>query len=241
MKIQLISDVHTEFHQDGGISFVNSLDPSGVDVLVVAGDLTTKSSLVSALAQLCDKYPHVVYVTGNHEYYGSDRDQVHRKLEKAGALLDNLHWLQDSTVTIEGQRFLGATLWFTEDPHSVLYERQFSDFLKIRGLRNWVYESNNRSIDWFKETIKPTDVVVTHHIPVKQGTLPKWRGSSLNRFFVNDLGQMVEDLQPKLWCYGHTHDSLDFQIGKSRLVCNPFGYARLEENPGFNQRLVMDV
>ena len=41
MRIQVISDVHFEFHSDGGWDFVRSLNPEGVDVLVIAGDISS--------------------------------------------------------------------------------------------------------------------------------------------------------------------------------------------------------
>ena len=39
--------------------------------------------------------------------------------------------------------------------------------------------------------------------------------------------------QPRLWIHGHTHESFDYQIGKTRVVCNPRGYASIEENHCF--------
>jgi len=50
MRIQVLSDLHFEFHRDGGAAFVRGLDPSGVDAPVVAGDLATRRLLRDALA-----------------------------------------------------------------------------------------------------------------------------------------------------------------------------------------------
>ena len=36
-----------------------------------------------------------------------------------------------------------------------------------------------------------------------------------------------------IWIHGHTHESFDYHIGKTRIVCNPRGYASIEENKGF--------
>ena len=36
-----------------------------------------------------------------------------------------------------------------------------------------------------------------------------------------------------LWIHGHIHESFDYKIGKTRVVCNPRGYASIEENKGF--------
>jgi hypothetical protein len=45
---------------------------------------------------------------------------------------------------------------------------------------------------------------------------------------------------------GHTHDSFDYMLGKSRVVCNPRGYPINRgtgeyENPKFNSQLIVEV
>jgi hypothetical protein len=65
--------------------------------------------------------------------------------------------------------------------------------------------------------------------------------SALNPLFVCDLTDLIMRRQPGLWLHGHTHDSGDTQIGKTRLVCNPFGYAGRNQNPSFNDRLIIEV
>jgi predicted phosphodiesterase len=40
MKIQVMSDLHLEMHADGGAELIRELDRTGVDVLVLAGDIT---------------------------------------------------------------------------------------------------------------------------------------------------------------------------------------------------------
>jgi len=40
MRLQIMSDLHFEMHADGGAGLICELDPTGVDVLVLAGDIT---------------------------------------------------------------------------------------------------------------------------------------------------------------------------------------------------------
>jgi hypothetical protein len=40
MKLQIMSDLHFEMHADGGAELIREVDPTGVDVLVLAGDIT---------------------------------------------------------------------------------------------------------------------------------------------------------------------------------------------------------
>jgi len=35
--------------------------------------------------------------------------------------------------------------------------------------------------------------------------------------------------QIKLWIHGHTHESFDYMVGDTRIVCNPRGYIGYEQ------------
>ena len=47
----------------------------------------------------------------------------------------------------------------------------------------------------------------------------------------------------RLWIHGHTHDSFDYQVQGTRVLCNPRGYAKegKVENALFDARLVVEV
>ena len=125
MRLQLLSDLHFEFHRDGGCSFADSLDPTGIDVLVLAGDIAVAEGLLPALALLCSRFrdSSVVYVHGNHEFYGSDHNFVVDITKRAQTENPNLAWLDSSGVQLHGFNFLGAPLWF---PRSMVDERPSS-------------------------------------------------------------------------------------------------------------------
>ena len=242
MQIQVLSDLHIEFHADNGQSFLDALDPTGVDVLVVAGDAGLATHSVQFLKGLCQKYPHVVFVVGNHEYYNTYRHIVVEKLNAVRLRCPNFHPLLDNTVTIDGQRFVGSTLWFPDSPKVQRHKSGLNDFHCIRGdFERWVVRANEQAQAFLRSTVTQDDVVVTHHIPTPQGSDPRWRMSSMNIFFITDMEELIQKAQPKLWVYGHTHDSHDFKIGETRLVCNPFGYAAREENPNFDWGLKIDL
>jgi hypothetical protein len=70
MKLQIMSDLHLEMHADRGAEFIRELDPTGVDVLVLAGDITMArdyEDLESVFEPLARKYRKILYVPGNHE------------------------------------------------------------------------------------------------------------------------------------------------------------------------------
>ena len=85
MNSRSMSDLHFEMHADGGAELIRELDPTGVDVLVLAGDITMArryEDLVSVLKPLARKYRHILYVPGNHEYYKSSPREVAGNLAK---------------------------------------------------------------------------------------------------------------------------------------------------------------
>lgn len=221
------------------------MDPTGVDVLVVAGDLTMVAYLEPVLTGLCEKYPQVVFVTGNHEYYRSAREVVHGVLELLCDRLPNLHWLNDTAAVIDGQRFVGCALWFPfiGDGRDAVYSNFMSDFKVIKDLEDWVYITNEASRLFLETTVQSTDVVVTHHLPHIASYHPRWLNpplNHLNRFFLCDMAPLIDRVQPKLWLHGHTHDAVDVHVGATRIVCNPHGYPH-EPYLGYQDRLLIDL
>ena len=68
---------------------------------------------------------------------------------------------------------------------------------------------------------------------------PEW--NPLNRFFLCDVDDLIERAGPPLWVHGHTHCSMDTQVGRTRIVCNPLGYSGWGENADFDGKLVISV
>src|SRR5437868_6108017 len=102
MRIRLLSDLHFEHMADDGRSFVASLDPAGCDVLVVAGDLTMQShGIIPAITMLCKRFPRVIYVPGNHEFYAADRGKVNAALRKAQERNANLNVLENDVLHLD--------------------------------------------------------------------------------------------------------------------------------------------
>ena len=119
MKLQIMSDLHLEMHADGGAGLIRELDPTGVDVLVLAGDITMArnyASLESVFKPLAKKYRHILYVPGNHEYYKSSPPEVARNLAKLTKTVPQVVIPENDAVVIAGQRFIAGTMWFRPDP-----------------------------------------------------------------------------------------------------------------------------
>jgi len=249
VKILVVSDLHFEFHRDGGESLVKDLNKD-VDVLVAAGDIAVGSGISGALKLLGKNFKQVIYLAGNHEYYGYTRGRVNAIIAEAAS--GNIHWLYPGhTATVNDQRFIGGTLWF---PRSSAPKHQMNDFKLIKDFETWVYDENQETVHFLEQETRPSDVVVTHYLPSHMSVDPQYKNSLLNPFFVCDMEHVIRRNRPKLWAHGHTHSSCDYYVDHpcrtgegltrdptTRIVCNPFGYARHEENPKFDPNLVLEV
>ena len=72
-------------------------------------------------------------------------------------------------------------------------------------------------------------------------TTSPMRGYPRNRFFLCDVDDLIRRAAPALWVHGHTHASIDTQVGSTRIVCNPLGYLNFGHNPNFDEKLVVRV
>ncbi len=105
MKLHILSDIHLEFatlpHRQ-----VADVD---CDVHILAGDIGV--GLMGLEWALKTFTRPVIYVLGNHEFYGW-RTVPHLMAKARAKVADtHVHLLENGAITIDGVRFLGATLW----------------------------------------------------------------------------------------------------------------------------------
>ena len=151
-KLLVLSDLHVEF-----APFVP--DPAAVeaaDVVVLAGDISNGVKGIAWARQAFADKP-IVYVAGNHEFYRGDWGRLLEQL-RAQAQVYGVHFLENDAVTIDGVRFLGATLWtdfllFGEDKKPAAMReaaRVMNDFqlIKARALPAQVNIVGPRGSPW---------------------------------------------------------------------------------------------
>jgi predicted phosphodiesterase len=239
-RFRIFSDVHSEFHRDGGRAFVDSLPDVPCDAVLLAGDVGDSRTFLPLLRAVCDRFADtpVLYVAGNHEHYGSDLDSVRAGLTHAARSIRNLVHLDNTVADVVGVRVAGATLWFPDHPMNPVYRHMMYDFRAVRNLDPAVYAENRRARQFIDSA--RADVVLTHHIPCYAAVAPRRRGSELNRFFVGGDEAMVAASGAKAWVFGHTHDHTDVIVDGVRMIANPFGYPS-EFGAGFIDDLVLEV
>jgi hypothetical protein len=253
MRIALLSDVHLSVQP-------LPVPVADADVVVVAGDVARPAA---AIAWVRGFGRPAVFVAGNHEFYGGDLAGTLAALrrEAAGSAV---HVLERDTWHHGSMRFLGCTLWSDHRLYATPDERALGLQQAMRVVRDFsriavapdtpdklTPELSQRMFDesvaWlearFAEPHAGPTIVVTHFAPSRQSIHPRFAGSPINACFVSDLEPRIARWQPRLWLHGHTHDSFDYRIGATRVVCNPRGYAPdgVVENARFDPGLVLDI
>ena len=78
---------------------------------------------------------------------------------------------------------------------------------------------------------------------VNSGSRSLTAGSLLNACFVSDAEHLIDGRLARLWIHGHTHDSSDYVLNGTRVVCNPRGYVRngVTENRRFDANFLVEV
>lgn len=258
MKIKLLSDLHLEGRHGYQLSKIpmSWAIYNGEDVLVLAGDIAVgHDAVVSAIDYfLAQGFPRIIYVMGNHECYHHSIDEK-AKLKRTLAPMTKVHMLDcNEVIKIDDVSFFGGTLWtnFGEDSWAKsAASKGINDFRIIDG---WSvtkavaeYERQISYIRWAYENTPGKKVIVTHFLPAQECVAERYKSKDvemlLNKYFANDLGGWICELSSTIWLFGHTHDSMDFKLGDTRLVSNPLGYARepIPEFAKFNPLKVIEV
>ncbi len=225
MNIQIISDIHLEFGEF-------KLPNKECDVLIAAGDIGVG---IEGLEWLQTLDIPVIYVAGNHEYWGFEIKDLNNLLSKVSKK-SNVHYLEKSSVIIDDVKFIGCTLWADfnacDDGQLEELESVMNDFRYIYfdgGLvsAQQLVQLNEKSKQWLdKELNKPHRgpiVVVTHHAP----SLKSWAADDndyIKYAYCNEMEPMFKEQEIDLWVHGHIHRASDYKKHGVRVVCNPRGY-----------------
>lgn len=248
MKLLVLNDLHVEFE---------GFDPpaTDADVVILAGDIHVGTK---GLAWARKKFPSVpvIYVLGNHEYYGEALPKHTDKLKDL-AKGSNIHILENDRLDLDGVVFLGTTLWtdfrLFGDPRHAGYEasQRVTDFRKIRVSPQFrkfrsldAAAIHLKSLSWLREELVKCKgrktVVVTHHAPSQRSIPDTFKDDIISAAYASHLDDLVEGSGAVLWAHGHIHAHKDYMIGDTRVVCNSRGYPD-ETNIQFMPDFIVEV
>jgi predicted phosphodiesterase len=261
MKIQYMSDLHLEF-ADMPVPEVLG------DVLVLAGDIHVGTNAIPWIEQCAMKFDHVIYLLGNHEYYGQkfwklpgeiqdsldgNSAYVNGSEEKSIKIFDaitNVHLLDNASIKIEDVHFHGSTLWSDAHP---MTQFQINDFTRIKykyanGYGKFSAEEctllHLAAKKWLHDAILPGEknVVLTHFAPSFQMiNQMRYTDGDLNTYWATEIIEEFAGNDIKVWISGHTHSAYDKVIAGIHSVSNCRGYIPHEPVDNFNPVAIVEV
>jgi predicted phosphodiesterase len=253
MKLHILSDLHLSL---GALA----IPENEADVVILAGDIARPREAVGWALGFAKP---VLYVPGNHEFYGGSIAGTVDVLKQLCAGT-SIRVLDNDEAIIDGVRFLGTTLWtdfmlFGDgEKRAAAIGKALSfmrDFKRIHvgeepealftpAHSAAMFDVHARWLDGkLAEPFAGPTVVITHHAPSPKSIHPRFEDSLLNACFVSDVERLIDGSRARLWIHGHTHDSFDYVLNGTRVVCNPRGYAKdgISENPRFDANFLVEI
>lgn len=258
MKAFIISDLHLRLNHWDPEVWPHAIPEA--DVCLCAGDICEGvSASIAWLAETVRPHMPVLLTLGNHEFYGGTFAEYDAAVEEGHS--HGIEVLHDRFVEIDGQRFIGGTLWtdfalFRNQPGSMrVAARQMNDYRQIH--RDAAFENlavpadtlamHQRTRAFLEAELREGDIVLTHHCPSPRSVAAEYDGDPVTPAFASNLDALIEERRPALWVHGHTHTSFDYEFtGGTRVICNPKGYGtenvlRWAPEKGFKHDLVAEI
>ena len=242
MKLALASDLHSEFYTDE--NWLPPL-PSTADILVLAGDIGVGEQAITFVHKVAAKLPKttILWVAGNHEFYRQNIDKTKQLYFESFQDNPQVHFLDNTSITLNGWTFLGCTLWSGFDGLGLEKQQEvmatingsLADFSLIRsGIHNdrftpetalRLYEESHK---WLRGELSKADpdktVIISHFSPSLNICHPHFPTSAYSAYFSANCDDLIKRYQPKYWLYGHNHWSDQVTMGNTVIVSNQLGY-----------------
>jgi len=246
--VRVLSDLHLEF---GSFEYRYA----GEDLVVLAGDTHTKLNGVKWAMEVIPEHVPVLYLLGNHEYYGAKLPRLVEKLKEL-AYGSHVQVLQDDVFEFGGYRFFGATLWtdmaLHGDPFVGSVEAtRMNDYKRVRCSHTYrrlkpantkaEHAATRAKIEAFlQEGDASKLVVLTHHAPSARSLPERRRDKLISCAYASHMDEIIEQYEPLMWVHGHIHHSQNYRIGKTHMIANPRAYVD-EPNESFDPDFLVDL
>ncbi len=262
MIFRLASDIHTEFFDEDQQTMDNladiALPPLPADsgtTLLLAGDIGSMArpkSIFYFLTTLAPRFRYILYIPGNHEYYGGNLAKTHKDIAEMLGRLGNVVFSRANFAQIDGctKPVLMQTLWTDydkENPLSMDMAHRCMNDYRLIGCNEHVATPadmllrHKYHLEQLKDEMAAGDIVMTHHSPSLRSIPKEYLTDRVNGAYHSDLEWLMEERKPAVWVHGHTHTACDYMIGGTRIICNPRGYGRQHLKNGYNPILTFEV
>jgi predicted phosphodiesterase len=228
-RLQVASDLHLESRRGECVS--NLLRYNGATALLLAGDIGP----IALVAKVFERWPvPVIYVLGNHEYAMSAKLQVAPPSGEKW-LNRNVLLLENGVASDGNNRIVGCCLWTDFDllgqqAHAMeLAKGEMAGGARGRRTHTPAPETSLGwhlgSVNWLTEVLSTATtghtVALSHHAPHRRSLVQYRYHSNFDAAFASDLTRLLR--KTDIWIHGHLHHSLDYQVGRCRVLCNPLG------------------
>ena len=258
MKFRVFSDLHIDVNKQ--FNFNIPKIPKDNILNIIPGDISGNFELT--IKWLQENINKCLFISGNHELAGYDSIGTLQYFDNCfkSILIKDKLYLQNSFIEIEDTIFIGSTL-FTDYKYDDYYDISNMERAKIFindfrcglydicddsvQLQPWHYKDLNEiSFNYIKTIVEKYKnkkiVIITHHGCSSKDIIEKYKNHILNASFISEYDNFIlKHKNIKYWIHGHLHNSSDYVIGKTRIICNPLGYNN--ENPNFNNNLILEV
>lgn len=228
-SILQLTDLHLEFNTKL-VDFSQVIDKKYADIVVLTGDIAGSFYAEDFIKHLLDLKYKVIYILGNHEFYGFTINEIISGWQEIAKKYDNFYFLNNSSVVVDGIDFFGTTLWTDLGGRDWFSQSYTNDFEAIKNfdIKMWKFLHNEAIYElnkWLENSNSDKKVVLSHYLPSFKSIHERYLNMmEANLFFATELGNLIAYSDIKLWFHGHTHESFDYFIFDKNIICNPYGY-----------------
>jgi predicted phosphodiesterase len=248
MKIQVASDLHLDINRTiPSLTFPLSIPENAkAVVLILAGDFGTKEHLKFAVHFYSLYFKAVIFVLGNHEFYGDDFLTVKDSIRTFVSQHKDIYFLDNESIEIEDTVFYGSIGWAPAKKIPSI-SKYVNDFRYIKNFSTSICQKEHeKAVDWVETSLtshkdgSKKSVLITHFGFSEGSIAEKYKGDPITPYFINPILDNFSVL-PDVYVHGHTHEGSHYMLrNKTEVICNPFGY-RNEHGGRFNPALIIDL
>ncbi len=266
MKIALYSDIHLERQ-----SFTPGPLAQNADLIVLAGDIGQGTEGLPWARKAFENKPIIMVLGNHEFFGGKDfdlfveeaRTKAHELgihlLECAEASIGGVRFL-GATLWTDFELFSPDSVEFgllKKDARESIKDYSLGEIRTGALLKPQKEPSGSLTPEltiqrywetraWLEKALVVGDpaktVVATHHCPSLRSIPPQFQSGEASKFspvYASDLSDLGG--RCALWIHGHVHESADYDMKGTRVVCNPMGYCSKElgpQNPRFADLLI---
>lgn len=191
---------------------------------------------------------HDLYLVSGNQQDKYKANSFNRVIEMKEFCVENgIDYLDGDVIDINGLKIGGVGMWYdlpTKYDVATWNQVMNDSNLIMEGVEpvrfQYGYGHTHKESKWDtqayyiseQEKLKSfvgqdVDVVVTHISPIitpDEQLAWEYRGDPNNIFYSSDNLDVIEEINPEVTIFGHTHTKYDFEVNKQWFVCNPLGY-----------------